>query len=68
MSFLLRLIVILGILWLIISATDVLDSSGGKQKQAPVKHSEQVRKELEQSVDQMQQKLDQAMQQSGANQ
>lgn len=68
MSFLLRIILVVGILWLIISSTDVLNSSGGKQKKAPVKQSEQVKIELEQSVDQMQQKLDQAMQQSGAAQ
>jgi cell division protein YceG involved in septum cleavage len=68
MSFLLRIIVVVGILWLIISYTDVFNSSGVKQKKAPVKQSEQVKIELERSVDQMQEKLDQAMQQSGGAQ
>lgn len=68
MSFLLRIILVVGILWLIISSTDVLNSIGGKQKKTPLKQSEQVKIELEQSVEQMQLKLDQAMQQSDAAQ
>lgn len=68
MSFLLRLIVIVGVLWFILQATGMFKSHSPRQKKPPIKQSEQVREELEHSVDQYQQKLDQAMQQSGAGQ
>ena len=68
MSLLLRLIVIVAVLWFILQATGMFKPHSPKQKEAPIKQSEQLRKELEYSVDQYQEKLDQAMQQSGAAQ
>ncbi|MGI9318629.1 MAG: hypothetical protein ACR2QW_14970 [bacterium] len=71
MSFLLRLLVVIGVLWIVISATGVLKPHkphDQKQKTPSVKQSDQIRKELELNVEQFQQKLDDAMQQSGAAQ
>jgi hypothetical protein len=65
---LLRLLLVVGVLLVIIHFTGVLQQPRNKETQQAVKRSEQVKKELELSVDQYQQKLDDAMKESGATQ
>ncbi len=58
----------MGVLLLIIHFTGALQQPRKKETQRAVKRSDQVKKELDLSVDQYQQKLDDAMKQSGASQ
>jgi len=65
---LLRLLLVVGVLLVIIHFTGALQQPRKIETQQAVKRSDQVKKELELSVDQYQEKLDDAMKQSGATQ